>query len=192
MAVGAFVVLNVSPMIFTMLPPRPGMFPYPPYSPPVTRWVAGLFEPNELGCSDLPWSMAWDGDRRTIWLPMTIDEFYQISDFVAPNSVQFALLTPYMLDTKRQSEVVKGEYKGWASVLQGQLRADFPLKAFMAPTPDHILLADRARWAKKPTEEAPPGTAQPLETSGTNAPAPSADSTNQLAVPSTDGAKPAP
>ncbi len=179
MAIGAFVALNVSPMIFTMLPPRPGMFPYPPYSPPVTRWVAGLFEQNELGCSDLPWSMAWDGDRRTVWLPMTVDEFYQISDFVAPNNVQFVFLTPYLLDSKRQSEVIKGEYKGWAGILQGQLRADFPLKAFVAPTPDHILLADRARWTKKRVEEAP--TAQPSESGTTNAPATSADSTNQPA-----------
>jgi hypothetical protein len=190
MAIGAFVVLNVSPMIFTMLPPRPGMFPYPPYSPPVTRWVAGLFEPNELGCSDLPWSMAWDGDRRTVWLPMTVDEFYQISDFVAPNSVQFVFLTPYLLDAKRQSEVAKGEYKGWVGLFQGQLRADFPLKAFMAPTPDHILLADRVRWAKKPTEEAPAGTPQPSETGATNAPALSTDSTNQPVVPSATGTKP--
>ena len=43
--------------------------------------------------------MAWDGDRRTVWLPMTIDEFYEISDFVAPNNVyRFMFLTPYMLD----------------------------------------------------------------------------------------------
>jgi 4-amino-4-deoxy-L-arabinose transferase-like glycosyltransferase len=183
MAVGAFIALNVSPMVFTMLPPRPGQFPYPPYSPPVTRWVANLFDPNELGCSDLPWSMAWDGDRRTVWLPMTVDEFYQISDFVAPKGVQFMMLTPYSLDTKRQSEVVRGEYKGWTGLYQGQLRADFPLKSFVAPTPDHILLADRARWAKKPTGETPAGIAQPAELGATNALAPNADSTNQLAVP---------
>jgi hypothetical protein len=190
MAIGAFAALNVSPMIFTMLPPRPGSYPYPPYLPPVTRSVANLFEPNELGCSDLPWSMAWDGDRRTVWLPMTIDEFYQISDFVAPKGVQFMMLTPYLLDTKRQSEVFKGEYKGWAALFQGQLRSDFPLKAYMAPTPDYILLADRARWAKKPTEEAPAGTAQPSETGVTNALAPSVDSTNQLAAPPTVDPKP--
>ena len=192
MAIGAFAALNVSPMVFTMLPPRPGSYPYPPYLPPVTRSVANLFKPNELGCSDLPWSMAWDGDLRTVWLPMTVDEFYQISDFVAPKGVQFMMLTPYLLDTKRQSEVFKGEYKGWVGLFQGQLRADFPLKAYMAPTPDCILLADRARWAKKPTEEAPAGTAQPSETGATNVLAPSADSTNQLAVPPAVGTKPTP
>ncbi len=121
---------------------------------------------------------------------MTVDEFYQISDFVAPKGVQFMLLTPYLLDAKRQSEVFKGEYKGWVGLYQGQLRADFPLKAFMAPTPDHILLADRVRWGKKTTEETPAGIAQPSETGATNAPAPSTDSTNQIAVPPTVGASP--
>ena len=193
MVIGAFAALNVSPIIFTMLPPRPGPYPYPPYVPPITRWVAGLFEPNELGCSDLPWSMAWDGDRRTLWLPMTVDEFYEINDFVTPKGVQFMMLTPYFLDSKRESEIMKGEYKGWASLIQGQLRSDFPLKAYVALPPDNqqILLADRARWAKKPIAEAPVGLAQPAEKGATNAPAPSTGSTNEPATPPVDGAKPA-
>jgi 4-amino-4-deoxy-L-arabinose transferase-like glycosyltransferase len=192
MAIGTFAALNVSPIIFTMLPPRPGPYPYPPYLPPITRWVAGLFEPGELGCSDLPWSMAWDGDRRTLWLPMSVDEFYEINDFVAPKGVQFIMLTPYMLDSKRESEIIKGEYKGWASVIQGQLRSDFPLKAYIGIPPDNqqILLADRARWAKKPMAEAPTGLAQPVEGGATNSPAPSTSSTNEPAAPTADGAKP--
>jgi 4-amino-4-deoxy-L-arabinose transferase-like glycosyltransferase len=193
MAIGAFVTLNLLPIIFTMLPPRPAPYPYPPYLPPVTRWVAGFFEPNELGCSDLPWSMAWDGDRRTLWLPMTIDEFYEINDFVAPKGIQFMMLTPYFLDGKRESEIMKGEYKGWASLIQGQLRSDFPLKAYVAVPPDgqQILLADRARWAKKPMVDTPAGLAQAAEDGTTNAPASSAGSTNEPAAPTADGAKPA-
>jgi 4-amino-4-deoxy-L-arabinose transferase-like glycosyltransferase len=189
LAIGVFAALNVAPMIFTMLPPRPGPFSYPPYIPPITRWVAGLFEPDELGCSDLPWSMAWDGDRHTLWLPMSIDEFYEINDFVAPKGVQFMMITPYLLDTRRESDVIKGEYKGWASLIQGQLRSDFPLKSYVGIPPDNqqILLADRVRWAKKPMVEAPAGISQPA---GTNAPASSAGSTNQPAAPATDGAKP--
>src|ERR1017187_401533 len=65
-AIGLFVVLNVSPIIFTLLPPRASAFPYPPYFPPATRAVASLFETNALVCSDLPWSMAWDGERNKI------------------------------------------------------------------------------------------------------------------------------
>ena len=185
LAVGVFAALNVAPIVFTMLPPRLGPFPYPPYIPPMTRWVANLFETNELACSDLPWSMAWDGDRHTVWLPMTVDEFYEISDFVAPNNVQFMMLTPYMLDAKRQSEIMKGEFKGWAGLIQGQLRSDFPLKAYTPLPPDNqqLLLADRNRWAKKPVEESPLG--------GTNAPAPAVDSTNHPAAPDATNTKPA-
>jgi 4-amino-4-deoxy-L-arabinose transferase-like glycosyltransferase len=192
MVIGAFAALNISPMIFTMLPPRPGPFPYPPYVPPVTRWVASLFETNELGCSDLPWSMAWDGDRHTLWLPMSIEEFYEISDFVSPKGVQFMMLTPYLLDAKRESEIMKGEYKGWAGLVQGQLRSDFPLKAYVAVPPENqqILLADRPRWAKKPMVEAPSGIAQPVGSGATNGPAPSTDSTNHPTLPDADGTKP--
>ncbi len=192
LAIGAFAALNVSPMIFTMLPPRPSQFPYPPYIPPITRWVAGLFQPNELGCSDLPWSMAWDGDRRAVWLPMSIDEFYEINDFVTPKGVQFMMLTPYFLDGKRESEIMKGEFKGWAALIQGQIRSDFPLKAYIVVPPENqqILFADYARWAKKPMVEAPAGIAPPASNGATNAPAPSTNSTNQPAAPAADGTKP--
>jgi 4-amino-4-deoxy-L-arabinose transferase-like glycosyltransferase len=153
-AIGAFVALNVSPMIFTLLPPRVNVFPYPPYFPPATRAVAGLFETNALVCSDLPWSMAWDGERRTVWLPVSLDDFYEINDFVAPRGFQYMMLTPYLIDEKPQSEVANGEYKGWASFLHGQLPSTFPLKAYspLPPENEQVLLADRVRWGKKTAE----------------------------------------
>ena len=179
-AIGGFVLLNVSAMIFTLLPPRRPPFPYPPYITPVTRAIADYFETNSLACSDLPWAMAWNGDRRTVWIPISLDEFYEINDFVAPKGVQFMMLTPYMLDERPQSEVLKGEYKGWAGLMRGQLPQTFPLKAVTPAPPDNeqIVLADRARWAKKEGDviTAVPGV--------TNAPAivtPSANKTNQPA-----------
>ena len=81
-AIGGFVLLNVAAMVFTLLPPRRNVFPYPPYAAPVTRAVAGYFETNALACSDLPCAMAWNGDRRTVWLPRTLDEFYEINDLL--------------------------------------------------------------------------------------------------------------
>ncbi len=184
-AVAAFVALNVSPMIFTLLPPRPGLFPYPPYIPPVTRAVAAQFEPEALACSDLPWSVAWNAEHRTVWLPMSTDEFYELNDFVAPNGFQYMMLTPYLIDERPQTEVAKGEYKGWASFLHGQLPQNFPLKVYttLPPEEQQILLADRARWAKKKTGAgefenttfAVPGMA--------NAPATSTGTTNPPATP---------
>ena len=177
-AVGGFVLLNVAPMIFSLLPPRRSLYPYPPYITPVSRAVADFFETNALACSDLPWAMAWNGDRRTVWLPMTLDEFYEINDFVAPKGFQYMMITPYMLDAKPQSEVLHGEFKGWAGLMRGQLPRVFPLKAVTPLPPDNeqILLADRARWAKKEGELI---TAVPGVTNTPPAVAPSTEKTNQ-------------
>ena len=54
MAIGGFVLLNASPMIFTLLPPRVGMFPYPPYISPVVRAVSAQFEPDSLASAICP------------------------------------------------------------------------------------------------------------------------------------------
>jgi hypothetical protein len=151
MAIGGFVLLNVSPMIFTLLPPRQGMYPYPPYIAPVARAVAAQFEPDSLACSDLPWAVAWDGERRAVWVPLNLSDFYEIHDFVAPKGFQYLFLTPYIIDSRPQTEVAKGEYKGWEVFLRGQVPASFPLKAYSPLPPDNeqVLLADRARWANQ-------------------------------------------
>jgi hypothetical protein len=192
MAVGGFVLLNVSPMIFSLLPPRQSMFPYPPYMAPVARTVAGQFESDSLACSDLPWAVAWDGERRAVWLPLTLDDFYEIHDFVAPKGFQYLFLTAYIIDARPQTEVAKGEYKGWEVFLRGQIPASFPLKAYSPLPPDNeqVLLADRARWANQKN------TATQLESNPftipglTNAPAPSPGTTKPS--PGSTSARPAP
>jgi 4-amino-4-deoxy-L-arabinose transferase-like glycosyltransferase len=156
LAIGVFALLNVSPMIFTLLPPRRGAFPYPPYFPPMTHTVAELFEKDEVGTTDLPWAMAWVGDRRTVWLPMTIEEFYDIHDFVAPKGISFMMITPQMMDQPFQSGILEGPYKGWATIVRGQLPERFPLKSATAlpPQAGQYLFADRVRWQKW-TQKAP-------------------------------------
>jgi len=149
--IAAFALLNVAPMIFTLLPPRPSPFRYPPYFPPMTRAVSQWFGQNDVGVSDLPWAMAWYGDRRTIWLPTQIKDFYELHDLVPPKgvSVSFLMLTPYMLNQPAQSEVLKGQYKEWAWVGRAPFPTNFPLRAgtVLPPESDQILLADRVRWA---------------------------------------------
>jgi hypothetical protein len=182
LAIGGFILLNVSPMIFTLLPPRQGLFPYPPYISPVTRAVSAQFETDSLACSDLPWAVAWDGERRAIWIPLTMEDFYEIHDFVAPKGVQFILLTPYMIDSRPQTEVDKGEFKGWETFLRGQLPTRFPLKAYSPLPPDNeqVLLADRARWANQ-KNAATELESTPLTIPGiTNKPAPSTQAPGEL------------
>jgi len=171
LAIGAFVLVNILPMIFTLLPHNRGQFAYPPYIPPTTRMVANMFQPNEIGCSDLPWSMAWYGDRHTVWLPLTLKDFYEIHDVLPPPgySLPFLMLTPYFLDQKVQSGILKGEYKEWVFIIRGQVPVLFPLKSivFLPPNSDQVLLADRPRWtaagapAVTPVTPALGGFAQP-------------------------------
>jgi hypothetical protein len=184
-AIGAFVILNISPMIFSMLPPRRGPYPYPPYISPVTRSVAAYFEPDALACSDLPWAMAWDGEHRTVWLPTSLDDFYEINDFVAPKGFQYMMLTPYLIDQKPQSEVANGEYKGWATFLHGQIPQNFPLKAYsmLPPSNEQVLLADRVRWASKKIEGPETEGAPAAQPGATNAPPGSTQPTNPPAAP---------
>ncbi len=148
-AIGAFAFLNVWPLLFTLLPPTRPPFSYPPYSPPVTRAVSVMFEEKDIGCSDMPWATAWYGDRRTLWLPTSIEEFTELHDFVVPApGFSFLFLTPYMLDRPATTVLFRGEYSGWAPIIRGRLPDRFPLRAVkqLPPFGDQYLLADRARW----------------------------------------------
>jgi len=150
-AIGVFAVLNVAPMVFSMLPPRRGLLPYPPYFPPSLRLISTWFDKDETGVSDMPWAVAWYADRRAVWLPATPEEFFDIHDFVAPHNTRFILFTPYMLDRRYESEIIHGEYKPWASIMRGQLAEKFPLRSGtpLPPQNDLLLLADRVRWKEQ-------------------------------------------
>lgn len=147
-AIGVFVLLNIAPMIFTILPPRRAPFPYPPYCQMYLQLLSKWYAKSDVGVSDAPWMVAWYVDRRTVWLPVTLEEYFEIHDFVAPHHTQFVLLTPYMLDRRFQSDLVNGEFKPWATIARGQLPDLFPLRTatLLPPNRDQILLTDRARW----------------------------------------------
>lgn len=186
-AVGVFAFLSVLPMIFTLLPPTRAGFSYPPYSPPVIRAVSVMFEEKEVGCSDLPWAMAWYGERRTVWLPMTISDFTDIHDMVLPSpGFSFLFITPYMLNQSMGTSLLRGEYSGWATLVRGRLPNRFPLPAFLPlpPNTEQFVLADRPRWKdarfaglfglaheEKPAPAVEPGLPAPPSTNRTVAPA---------------------
>lgn len=157
LAIATFAAVNVAPMAFTLLRSRQGAFPYPPYYGPVTHGVASLYDPKELGVSDMPWALAWYGDRRVMWLPSTVEDFYELNDFVAPTpGFSFIMLTPYMLNQRFQSDLQYGEFKDWSGVLAGRMPERFPLKAIAPAPPDNqqFLITDRPRWEnRKPLAE---------------------------------------
>jgi 4-amino-4-deoxy-L-arabinose transferase-like glycosyltransferase len=156
-AIWLFGLVNVGPLIYTLMPPRRGPFPYPPYCAYYTVLAANWFNQDEIGASDMPWAMAWVGNRRTLWLPVTIEEFTEIHDFDTPKGVSFLLLTPFLLNRSLQSDLAKGEYKSWAPVARGAVPNNFPLKIAtpFPPNGEQILYCDAPRWTGKKAPEPP-------------------------------------
>jgi hypothetical protein len=153
--ISLFVLLNITPLFYTLLQAQRSTFPYPPYLTPLAQTVGKWFDKDEVGASDLPWAMAWNGDRRTLWLPTTQEDYTDIDITVVPKSIKFLMLTPYILNGHFQSELLKGEYKVWAAMVRGVVDKTFPLKAVTALPPDgeQVIFADRPRWLNPSKEE---------------------------------------
>ena len=146
--------------------------PYPPYHPPLLAQIAGGLEPTELMVSDQPWAVAWYGDRRCVWLPYSIEQFYKVNDM--GKHVAALLLTPVTLNSRLLTEVLTNEWRPWSPVLGFlEFPKNFPLQSGrifvgndLTPVPwqvfgavsikdlsggiNMILLSDRRRWTDKP------------------------------------------
>jgi 4-amino-4-deoxy-L-arabinose transferase-like glycosyltransferase len=146
-----FVGLCCAPMIFTLLPPRAVPVVYPPYYPPEIQLITGWMKPNELMMSDVPWAVAWYGQRQCAWLSMNAqDDFFAINDYLKP--VQALYLTPQTLDGKFASDWMRASEHSWGNfilqaVAQEKIPTSFPLNH--APTgffPQRLFLTDADRW----------------------------------------------
>ncbi len=51
-----------------------GRYPYPPYYPPMQRFVGDLVASDEWVCTDIPWATAWYGDCASLLLPNTVSD----------------------------------------------------------------------------------------------------------------------
>ena len=166
--VGLFGFLMVLPMLFTFLPPRSSPVIYPPYNPPLIQRVSGWMKESELMMSDIPWAVAWYGDRQCAWLTLDAnDSFFGINDMLKP--VRGLYLTPLTLDAPFATQWIKPGAKGWGFLLLDSLMLrrtippNFPLRE-AAPNflPDHLFLTDHVRWLPDNAPGAP--TANPAAT----------------------------
>lgn len=141
---GLFMLFGALPLIVTMMPPRTGT-PYPPYFPPFIGHVCKMMTPEEIICTDMPWATAWYGNRTSLLLPATIDEFYEINDYAKRISgIYFTTIT-------RDKPFVRGLLTGadrtWFPLLEGRIPPDFPLtQGFPINNMDQLFLTDRMRW----------------------------------------------
>lgn len=142
-----FLVICTVPMVIALLPPGPGQYRYPPYFPPMIRYISQLLGPKELMVSDIPAATAWYGGRVSLWMPTTLKEFYQIND-----SIQWAsgmLITPESWDNSLY-KIDKGSSQDWAPILRRQgLPTGFPLTSYTPMPPldnEYLFFSDRRRW----------------------------------------------
>ena len=152
--VTGFVGLSCLPLFFTLWSSaRPVV--YPPYYPPEIQQTANWMKPNELMMSDVPWAVAWYGDRQCIWLTLDAQtDFFAINDYIKP--VQALYLTPLTMDGKFISDWVQTRDFSWGNfivdtVIKNQFPPGFPLR--FAPKgylPDRLFLTDRQRWQAAP------------------------------------------
>jgi hypothetical protein len=153
--IAGFAALCCLPMIFVMLPPKTSPVAYPPYYPPEIQQTAGWMKENELMMSDVPWAVAWYGQRQCVWLTLNAqDDFNAISYWMKP--VQAVYLTPETMDGRFLTDWVRANEFSWGSFIvqcvgQSQIPPGFPLR--IAPRgflPEQLFLTDRERWNLAP------------------------------------------
>ena len=151
---GTFVVTAGVSLIITLLPPRSNPIVYPPYYPPATQEISEMLEEKELMISDMPWAVAWYGDRQCLWLTLKSplkppNDFFEIYTF--EKTIKALYLTPLTMDKQFRAQMLLNDDDWGKFIMQVLLKAEvppqFPLKKFHAGFfPFQFVLMDRERW----------------------------------------------
>jgi len=133
-----------------------GRVQWPPYVPPFIALLSDWTTEREVIASDMPWAVAWYGDRKSLWLPINVQDFIELNDYNQLNGHVVGLyLTPISGNRMFVSDIIKGDYKEWAVFITRQIVGpslrDFPLRE-VTPMPidnECVFYADRNRWTPK-------------------------------------------
>ncbi len=146
--IGLFVLLNATPLVLTLAPPREAPMQYPPYFPPLIQIASSWFQKSEVLMADLPEGVAWYGDRYSMDLPLTLKEFYQIHDFLVPN-LGGVLLSPVTSEMKWSEQGQSPEWREWGILLKRMgVPEGFPFTSGSSLFGEgaYFILSDRPRW----------------------------------------------
>jgi len=141
--VGLFAVLNMMAFVFTILPPEARQ-PYPPYDGGVVAAMGRTFKQNELLAADIPWAVAWYGDRSAVLLPADEKDYLKINDEIHVFSGIY--VTQATLDQVTAIEVMSGQQRFFTSKFT-KPAPGFPLQFVRSLTPDgqQVLTSNRPR-----------------------------------------------
>jgi hypothetical protein len=153
LVMSVFTAIVCLPMLFVFLPPRTIPVAYPPYYPPAIQTVSGWLKENEMAMSDIPWAVAWYGQRQCVWLTLNAQkDFFDIHDYQKPIAALY--LTPATMDSRFLSQWVRAGEQSWGSfilesIVKKEVPPSFPLrKAQSGWLPEQLVLTDWERWRK--------------------------------------------
>jgi hypothetical protein len=117
-------------LFLMMFGPTKPQVRWPPYVPPYIAVLNNWMQPAEIVASDMPWAISWYAARRSLWVPDTIKTFTEFSDYnVLGAPVNGLYLTPISGSQNTFRDIIKGEYRDWAPVIQRTVVVEkFPLK----------------------------------------------------------------
>ena len=145
------------PLIAQLLGGQNRRIQWPPYVPPFISVISNWFEENEVIASDMPWAVAWYGQRTSLLLPQTVREFNELHDYRQfAQQIQGLYITPVSGNRQLFSEIYKGPFAEWAALITRPPRTQgFPLTSLVTLPIDGecVLFADRERWAKPSKED---------------------------------------
>ncbi len=156
-----FGVLACAPFLVSFLAPRASPVAYPPYYPPWTMAKCGLVDRQALVMADIPWAVAWYGNRQSVWLTLKhrgqLDDKAS-NDFYAVNrlkAVTALYLTAKTLKTVETSAIWQWANnvepaRDWVSFalgtyLKGEVPDGFPLRVAPEGLGPEIFLTDSER-----------------------------------------------
>jgi hypothetical protein len=144
------VVVSCQSLIASLLPPKNSPVAYPPYYPPEIQKISGWMHPDELMMSDIPWAVAWYGDRQCTWNTINSQyEYFLLNDNAKHVSALY--LTLNTLDGKLFTDCLQGGVDSWGNfvlktVAANQIPQQFPLKVAPYGLFSGLFLTDRQRW----------------------------------------------
>ncbi|HWB59939.1 MAG TPA: hypothetical protein VG733_10620, partial [Chthoniobacteraceae bacterium] len=148
-------IVSMVPLISDMWnAPPPWSSQWPPYAPLGIAYIRSWTKPNEVVASDMPWAVAWYGDRKSLLIPGTMDDFMNFCDWTEfSDDLSGLYLTPITGDQPFISGIIKGEGKDWAPFLLRSFRPnqDFPFR-YVIQLPrdgDCVFYCKSDRWSPK-------------------------------------------
>lgn len=120
---------------------------YPPYYQPFIGYVSSAVAQKDVLCTDVPWATAWYGNRASVLLPQTVEDFKTMNE--TKIKVAGIYLTTETGNKPYVDALVDGPWSSWLPVLNRKAPADFPFKHATALPPgshDQLFLSDPSKW----------------------------------------------